>query len=639
MNDTPVRSPYRYLDYYRLEDADLFFGREQEVQKMVGEVLSSRLLVLFSPSGSGKTSLINAGVRPELEKLGYKTIHTRLESNPVTSIQDAVSKELNVDGQPKELHGFLTKIVEDRKIRLVVFVDQFEEFFIVFRESPKLREEFIRQVALVRYDEQLPVFLVLSLREDYFADLHEFREVIPSIFQNNANVRLTSLATQEARRAIEMPVRVVGYDYESDLVDRLIEDLKDGSGRVAPIKLQIVCWTLWREFQRRQPQGGGAITPADYEACGKAKDILEKSVFEPLNSMPRTQKPLMVRILNALKTPDNTKRYRPIEDLRDTLRVSNDQRIRTILTSLAGNGVLRHEERQGTDWYEFKHDYLVGQVAHWIQGWNERRAKHTVQLLSAGLILALVGLPVAFLWKEIRYVGSSLLVRSGVVQVAKPAMVEIPEGTYEQGDDEKHQVRINGFKMGRYEVTFEEYDRYLELAGGQRPGDAGWGRDRRPVIYVSWGEAKDYAKWLSRATGNAYRLPTESEWEYAARGREKNNKWAGASSPQELKDYAVYGTDRTDPVGQKTKNSFELHDMSGNVWEWVEDCWHDDYQGAPTDGSAWLEGGKGDCGRRVLRGGSWVDRPELLRASNRNGVNADFRDGNLGFRLVQDMTE
>lgn len=246
MKNTPVRPPYRYLDYYRFEDADLFFGREKEVQKMVGEVLSSRLLVLFSPSGSGKTSLINAGVRPELEKLGYKTVYTRLESSPVTSIQDAVSKELSVDGHHKELHVFLKDIVGETKLRLVVFVDQFEEFFTVFRDNPKSREEFIRQVALVRYDEQLPVFIVLSLREDYFADLHEFREAIPSIFQNNANVRLTSLSAQAARDAIMYPVKVVGYEIESGLVDRLIDDLKDGSEGVAPIKLQIVCCALWR---------------------------------------------------------------------------------------------------------------------------------------------------------------------------------------------------------------------------------------------------------------------------------------------------------------------------------------------------------------------------------------------------------
>jgi formylglycine-generating enzyme required for sulfatase activity len=159
------------------------------------------------------------------------------------------------------------------------------------------------------------------------------------------------------------------------------------------------------------------------------------------------------------------------------------------------------------------------------------------------------------------------------------------------------------------------------------------------VIYVSWDDAKGYAKWLSRATGKGYRLPTESEWEYAARSKGQNQTWAGTSEKDELQDYAVYDVDRTAPVGSKRANGLGLYDMSGNVWEWVEDCWHTNYQGAPTDGSAWLEAGEGDCGRRVIRGGSWGNFPGFLRVSNRDGLYPDDRYFLLGFRLVQDMNE
>jgi len=164
-----TRSPYKLLDYYRFEDADLFFGREEETRKMVGEILSSRLLVLFSPSGSGKTSLINAGVRPQLEEMGYRTIYTRMEDEPIPSVCKAVAESLDLPDcqEEEELYEFLKKAAPAAGKPLVIFLDQFEEFFIVFRDQPKLRQEFVQQVARIKYDDRLPVFLVLSLREDF----------------------------------------------------------------------------------------------------------------------------------------------------------------------------------------------------------------------------------------------------------------------------------------------------------------------------------------------------------------------------------------------------------------------------------------------------------------------------------------
>jgi hypothetical protein len=154
---------------------------------------------------------------------------------------------------------------------------------------------------------------------------------------------------------------------------------------------------------------------------------------------------------------------------------------------------------------------------------------------------------------------------------------------------------------------------------------------------ASGDDAKAYAKWLSQATDKRYRLPTESEWEYAARSGRKDEVWAGTSDEKELQDYAVYNTDRTEPVGSRKPNGLGLTDMSGNVWEWVEDCWHENYTGAPSDGSAWLESDAGVCGRRVVRGGSWLNGPGFLRASFRFRDIPDFRSGNIGFRLVQDI--
>jgi formylglycine-generating enzyme required for sulfatase activity len=136
---------------------------------------------------------------------------------------------------------------------------------------------------------------------------------------------------------------------------------------------------------------------------------------------------------------------------------------------------------------------------------------------------------------------------------------------------------------------------------------------------------------------SVYRLPTEAEWEYAARSRGKNEIWAGTSEPAEVGIYAVFDMLKTEPVGSRKPNSIGLYDMSGNVFEWVQDCWHESYTGAPTDGSAWLETNGGDCSLRVMRGGSWNLSSVYLQSSARNRLTAVGRINYIGFRLAQDL--
>ena len=234
------------------------------------------------------------------------------------------------------------------------------------------------------------------------------------------------------------------------------------------------------------------------------------------------------------------------------------------------------------------------------------------------------------------------------IGVEVPEMVIIPAGSFRMGDIHDdgendalpvHSVEIKRrFAIGRYEVTFEQYDQFATATGRKFPDDRGWGRGRRPVIHVSWQDARDYAEWLSLETGKRYRLLAEAEWEYAARSGGKDEIWAGTSDQKQLRDYAVYGAKQSDPVGAKKANGFKLHDMSGNVWEWVEDCWHENYKGAPTVGSPWLDAGGGICRRRVARGGSWGNGPELLRSSFRERFPADVLSSGLGFRLAQDIS-
>ena len=231
----------------------------------------------------------------------------------------------------------------------------------------------------------------------------------------------------------------------------------------------------------------------------------------------------------------------------------------------------------------------------------------------------------------------------------EPEMVMLEGGTFRMGCLEGQdcgntelpvrEVTVKGFALGRYEVTCSEFVQFALERGNALPWDSGWGRGRRPVIYVSWDDAVAYAKWLSKRTGKRYRLPTEAEWEYATRAGTAT-RWSFGDQESHLGNSAWFSGNsgyQPHPVGEKEPNPWGLYDMHGNVWEWVEDCWHESYKGAPTDGTAWREEGGGDCGQRVVRGGSWHDVLEYLRSATRGRYGADGRDDGLGFRLAQDL--
>ncbi len=218
----------------------------------------------------------------------------------------------------------------------------------------------------------------------------------------------------------------------------------------------------------------------------------------------------------------------------------------------------------------------------------------------------------------------------------------MPAGSFTMGSEEydsekpRHLVNVPGFYMGRYQVTQEQYLRIM----GKNP--AHWQDAKLPVEQVSWDDAQVFCQKLSAATGKKYRLPSEAEWEYACRAKTDTPFYFGETISTELVNYdgnytyksGVKGVYRaqTISVGSFPANGFGLHDMHGNVWEWCEDKWHENYQGAPTNGSAWISGNDNDY--RLLRGGSWSFDPYNCRSAYRNRRSADIWDNNIGFRVV-----
>ena len=226
-----------------------------------------------------------------------------------------------------------------------------------------------------------------------------------------------------------------------------------------------------------------------------------------------------------------------------------------------------------------------------------------------------------------------------------PEMVVVPAGSFQMGspDSEEDRRRNEGpvrrvtipksFAVGVYEVKFFEWDACRRSGFcGHTPEDRGWGRGNRPVINVNWEDARDYVGWLSGKTGKEYRLLSESEWEYVARAGTRTPYHFGSTIPRVQ---ANFGRLATVPVGSYPANDFGLHDVSGNVQEWVEDCWHENYAGAPSDGRAWTSGG--DCSRTVARGGSWGSGPAYRRSASRGGYEVVFRASYLGFRVARTL--
>ena len=234
-----------------------------------------------------------------------------------------------------------------------------------------------------------------------------------------------------------------------------------------------------------------------------------------------------------------------------------------------------------------------------------------------------------------------------------PDMIIVPAGNFVMGspgnengrdldESPQHAVMIpKPLAIARFDLTFDEWDACVADGGcdGYIPQDQGWGRGRRPVINVSWDHSQAYVVWVSRKTGKAYRILTEAEWEYAARAGSTTAYYWGDEIGKGNANCDGCGSkwdnQRTSPVGSFAANAFGLYDMAGNVWQLVQDCYHDNYSAASTDGLAWTSE---DCGGRVIRGGSWISLPQLLRSAGRFRNPASSWGNLLGFRVARTLS-
>jgi formylglycine-generating enzyme required for sulfatase activity len=340
------------------------------------------------------------------------------------------------------------------------------------------------------------------------------------------------------------------------------------------------------------------------------------------------------------------------------------------------------KRRERSSWLTAEEDQFIG-LSLGRRRWSALRMGAVIAFLPL-----LVG--VYFWWIEAEKLTHTVVYRLALAHLGfyaslEPKMVRIPPTgdcspqqacTFQMGSPPdqckadrqnecpQHPVQFaRPFLMGQTEVSFDEWEVFrlmIEREGGCRTKDSktgqvpehklgdrsiqdsGFGRGGRPLINVSWEDAQCYITWLNGKTKpeHPYRLPTEAEWEYAARAG-SGKAWFWGDDPEQAGDHAWFSgnsQNMTHPVGaDKTRNAYGLYDMAGNVYEWTADCWHESYADAPKDGKAWEEAGKGGCARRVIRGGSWFYSPDYLRSAYRYVYFIDFRNDNIGFRLAQDL--
>lgn len=374
---TPTESadpgPYKGLDYYREYDKARFAGRQTDIFELISRVSIGRVLVLYGRSGLGKTSLLLAGLFPQLRTQGYRPVYVRTLEHPLDDLKAAIRATYRVDRDASlDLKPLVEKAAENGTVLLVL--DQFEEFFIRFREKPDLRGDFVNAVSEVIRDKECDARVLFSLREDYLAALDDFQRVVPDLFVNA--YRLLPLTAMAARQAIVGPLQREGIQYDEQLVSRLVDELAPFDFDSA--RLQIACTEVYNTAKKRAEElpGEGStdtatrLTGSDLdklrESSGDLEGVFRRYVQVAVDQIPAESHPLARSILDMLITRTDTKFAISGTELSD-LKLAPPEQVKVVLEILRAYKVIRKEPRGGENWYELIHECLVPEIKRWLE--------------------------------------------------------------------------------------------------------------------------------------------------------------------------------------------------------------------------------------------------------------------------------
>ena len=571
---------------------------------------------------------------------------------------------------------------------LVLFVDQFEELFTLAPE--RYRAPFVDMIAAAADARRVRV--VITLRADFYAHCTQW-EPLARLLRAGAYA-LGPPGPQALGEMIARPAEAAGLAFEDGLVDRIVQDTGTGPGALALMEFLLAKLYEHRAGRRLTTASYDALKGV----AGVVQERAEAAVREPDGSIDAAAVATMFRALVTVdpQTGNPVRRRATLADVASVrplvdrlvaarLLVTGQGEDQTSTVEVGHEAVLLHWKRL-VSWVDEHRELILwrrgieDEVAYWKRAAGDGdtllRGKPLAdgeRWLAAGPGLlspdeqAFVQASVAARDRELAARRRRRITESAIAAVLLFAvgafgqhwvyqyslrqpmvldMVLIPAGEFQMGSPDdgpaavdawpnerpQHTVTIpKSFRVGKYEVTYKEYQRCIN-AGVCPAAD---GKELQPVAFLSWDDASRYVQWLSQATGARYRLPTEAEWEYAARGGTTTRYWWGndfdtnranwRGGEEETRRHSV-------PVGMFPANPFGLHDTTGNVWELVADC-YETYDKTPTDGRA-VE--REQCTSRVARGGSWNDEARRLRSATRSADKPDARNVNVGLRLAQD---
>jgi hypothetical protein len=357
--------PYKFFDYFVESDVTKFAGREQDVAEVVARITRDPTLVLYGRSGLGKTSLLLAGVFPHLRTRGFHPILVRTLDNPLIDFRNAVAGAVGLppEDTTADIPELLKAATVGHEAGVVVVCDQFEEFFIRQRKNPADRRAFIDRIAAFVEDPRIPLKVLFSLREDFLAEMDDFKVAMPEILGNT--YRLLPLTAYGARQAIIAPLQQAGIKFDQRLVAKLVDLLAPDFD---PLLLQIACTETYREAVRRHGGGVAELTEADLDALGGLDGLFGRYLQLALGKLPQGHIVLGRAILDALITYEDTKRAVTIDTLmeNDTFSASNEE-IGLVLQCLERQRLVRMDHRGDKDWYELSHERLVKSILNWFR--------------------------------------------------------------------------------------------------------------------------------------------------------------------------------------------------------------------------------------------------------------------------------
>lgn len=381
-----IARPYKFLDYYERQDAGLFFGRSREIEAYAAQILAETVTVLCGRSGTGKTSLIQAGLMPHLESAGCLTVYARPGLSPNfnpedilrASVREALREaNLFLPSEPPQLDEFLKAVAQTASKKLVIFLDQFEELFT--RLDKSARNAFARALQSCVYPTLQGVRLVIALREDYLADLDSLKRYLPGLQKFEHTNRLQPLTDEEAKEAICEPARAFGFEMETGLAQTLLKDLQTMRG-IEPAQLSIVCDRLWIAAQTSNTPK--RLTYTSYQKLGGARGILAGYLKQALADFSKDDLHLAQAILDNLVTQFQTKAALTQPEALAGLEPASE----AVLQSLVRTRLVRALEQSRTARYELAHECLIETIQQWTDP-QEKHRKTLIATIRQGLAL------------------------------------------------------------------------------------------------------------------------------------------------------------------------------------------------------------------------------------------------------------